>query len=157
MTVVAGVFKNGSGISKEVNLAVDIDGRLLGSGGGGAGSATSPSDIAAGIDASLDINVVVTALTASIRVSASPTAQTLVSIAAGAMASYLIPVNCRCLTICINSGNLVYFTEDGATPTNTSCWFAGGSKEIWETNVPQGSTLKFLAISATTISIQARV
>lgn len=123
-------------------------------GGGGAGGTISSTDVASGIDASADINTIVNVL---VRVAAIPTAQTTLTIIAGATASYIIPVNCRCLTICINSGSLVHFTEDGSVPTANSCWFAGGSKEIWETNIPQGSTLRLLAISAATISIQARV
>ena len=123
-------------------------------GGGGSGGGVSSIDVASGIDASADINTIVNTL---VRVAATPLPQSSLSIAASALASYIIPLNCRCLTICINSGSLVYFTEDGSTPTANSCWFAGGSKEIWETNIPQGSTLRLLAVSTATISIQARV
>lgn len=86
-----------------------------------------------------------------------PIAQVSISLLAGGTDQYIIPANARSVTICITSGSLVHFTEDGTIPTTTNCWFAGGSKEIWDYAVPAGATLRLLAVSAATISIQARV
>ena len=60
--------------------------------GGGGGGGVSSIDVASGIDASADINTIVNTL---VRVAATPLAQTTLSIAAGASASYIIPANCR--------------------------------------------------------------
>jgi hypothetical protein len=133
---------------------------LVGSSGGNGSTAISPASIASGIDQSLDVDTVVLALnelrTTTVKTTATPLSQTTLTIASGTVANYLIPANCRSLTICITSGSLVYYTEDGATPTTSNCWLAYGSKEIWDSNIPVGATLKLLATSATTIIFQPR-
>lgn len=91
------------------------------------------------------------------RSTTTPIAQTTIALAANGTGQFLIPANARSLTICITSGSLVHYTEDGTVPTTASCWFAGGSKEIWDYAVPAGATLRLLAVSAATVSIQVRV
>lgn len=62
---IAGVYDDGV-LPVLLPIAVDSQGRLLvsgGGGGGGGGAATSPADIAAGINLSTDINTVVNSLT----------------------------------------------------------------------------------------------
>lgn len=156
------------------------------SGGGGGGGSTSASTIAQGIDQSIDTNTIVQRMTdidsktpalgtATIaastpvniasdqivnvrdRSTTTPIAQTTIALAANGTNQFLIPVNARSLTICITSGSLVHYTEDGSVPTTANCWFAGGSKEIWDYAVPAGATLRLLAVSAATVSIQVRV
>lgn len=157
-----------------------------GSGGGGGGVATSPADIAAGIDGAIDVNTLITSINtirdrtpvlgaAAIaqsqpvsiasdqivnvrdRSTTTPIAQASIILAAGGTGQFVIPTNARSLTICVTSGGLVHYTEDGTVPTAANCWFAGGSKEIWDYAVPAGATIRFLAVSAATISIQVRV
>lgn len=91
------------------------------------------------------------------RSTTTPIAQTTINLIAGAIDQFVIPANARSLTICITSGGLVHFTEDGTAPTASNCWFGGGTKEIWDYAVPAGATLRLLAVSAATVSIQVRV
>lgn len=91
------------------------------------------------------------------RSTTTPIAQTTIVLAANGANQFVIPVNARSLTICVTSGSLVHYTEDGTVPTTANCWFAGGSKEIWDYAVPAGATLRLLAVSAATVSIQVRV
>lgn len=91
------------------------------------------------------------------RSTTAPIAQTTITLAANGTNQFVIPANARSLTICITSGSLVHYTEDGSVPTTANCWFAGGSKEIWDYAVPAGATLRLLAVSAATVSIQVRV
>lgn len=77
-----GFYKDGLGVSKLVPVAVDVAGRLLGSGGSGGSGSISSTDVAIGIDASVDINIIVNAL---VRVSAVPLAQIALSVAAGTL------------------------------------------------------------------------
>lgn len=91
------------------------------------------------------------------RSTTTPIAQTTIALAANGTNQFIIPANARSLTICVTSGSLVHYTEDGSVPTAANCWFAGGSKEIWDYAVPAGATLRLLAVSAATVSIQVRV
>lgn len=93
----------------------------------------------------------------SIRSDATPIAQSTIILAAGGTGNYIIPAAASAVTICITSGGLVHYTEDNTAPTASSCWFAGGSKEIWDQQIPAGSNLRLLAVSAATVSIQVRV
>lgn len=93
----------------------------------------------------------------AVKSTAVPVAQTTITLATSGTGSYLIPAGAKSVTICITSGALVHYTEDGTAPTAANCWFGGGTKEIWESQIPAGSEIRFLAVAAATISIQVRV
>ncbi len=176
--LIQGVYTDLSGVSSLVPVAVDATGRLLvsgvsGSGGGGDASAANqvagntiltairdrtPALGAALIAQSQPVSIASDQLVnVRDRSTTTPIAQTSIVLAAGGTNQFVIPATARSLAICVTSGGLVHYTENGDAPTTANCWFAGGSKEIWDYAVPAGATLKFLAVSAATISIQVRV
>lgn len=87
----------------------------------------------------------------------TPISQLSIALAANDVGEFIIPTSARSLTICVTSQSLVHYTEDGSVPTTANCWFAGGSKEIWDYAVPAGATIKLRAVSASIILIQIRV
>ena len=169
-----------------INTATDIDTIIARLTTIAATAQLTTADITNGINNSTDIDAIITALStirdrtpsigagtiatsqpvsiasdqtvlARVVSTATPVAQTTITLIAGGTDSYAIPSNARSFTICITSNSLVHYTEDGTLPTVNSCWFAGGSKEIWDLQVPASSTIRFLSVSAATISIQVRV
>ena len=62
--LIQGVYTDLNGVSTLLPIAVDATGRLLGTGGGGGsgGTATSPTDIATGINAATIVNAIKTSL-----------------------------------------------------------------------------------------------
>lgn len=178
--LISGIYAGGANNSELIAVAVDQDGRLLVSGiaggPGGTGDATAANQTAgnnilsslntktpslggANIANSIPVNIASDQIiNVRDKSSSVPTAQSTVVLAnSGDTGQFIIPSTARTVTICITSGSLVHYTEDGAMPTTNSCWFGGNTKEIWDYAVPAGATLKFLAVSPAVLSIQVRI
>lgn len=146
-------------VSDGIDQSIDIN-AIIAALGAINGKTMVQADIVAAIQAAADIDTVIARLEAiegNTRMTTTPIAQIAVTLAAGATGQFTIPANARSVTISITSGSLVHYTEDGSVPTAANCWFAGGSKEIWDYAVPAGATIKLLAIAAATIAVQVRV
>lgn len=177
--LISGIYAGGTNNSELIAVAVDQDGKLLVSGiagGPGSGGDASAANQTTGNNTLNALNLKTPSLGAATIVNSTPVniasdqivnvrdksssvpsvQSTIVLANAGDTGQFAIPSTARTVTICITSGSLVHYTEDGASPTTSSCWFGGNTKEIWDYAVPAGATLKFLAVSAATISIQVR-
>lgn len=92
----------------------------------------------------------------SIQATVSSESQFSLPLIANVVSTFTITAETKLFTVCTNGADLVYYTTDGSTPTDSNAWFFPYAKETWDNNIPVGSTIKFLSPTANKLVLVAR-